>query len=305
MRVLVAILFASAAVAACAADPTPTPADSIQAAKKDFSAIKSSGVPATDSGAGMPSLELKEIGPIPGGALAPTPLPPESDGLPALDPSKKKPGNGNWLVDAMENGGDASGSPRAGDDALKGGTDLTRGVDRLDPRRDKDAPPSRDSGEKGGAKETELRAYNPLDSFMAGWISARDHDLLIPTARADTLSGGDLSRAAVDALPGLATGPSVAVTDSALPSPDQASWSEPKQAGNPYLALDDAPVPAMKVFAVPPELPDFAPDGDPYVLRGSVPSAADPAPTDSTRSFIPDFAQPTDDDIYFRQMKRF
>ena len=76
------------------------------------------------------------------------------------------------------------------------------------------------------------------------------------------------------------------------------SWSEPKQAGNPYLALDDAPVPAMKVFAVPPELPDFAPDGDPYVLRGSVPSAADPAPTDSTRSFIPDFAQPTDDDIY-------
>jgi hypothetical protein len=252
----------------------------------------------------MPGLELREIGPIPGGALAPTPIPPASDGLPDLDPSKKKPGTGNWLVDAMENGDDASGSPRAGDDALKAGTDSTRSVERSDMRRDKDAPPSREAGEKAEAKETELRAYNPLDSFMAGWISARDRDLLVPTARADSLPGGDASRAAVDALPGLGAGPSVAVPDSALASPDAASWSEPRPASNPYLAADDAPVPSMKVLAVP-ELPDLAPDASPYAPRGTPPSGFDPVPIDSTRSFIPDFAQPSDDDLYFKQMKRF
>lgn len=291
-------------MAACAGDPTPTPADSILEAKKDFPAIKSSGLPAVDAGAAMPGLDLKEIGPVPGGAPAPMPTPPASDGLPALDPSKKKPGTGNWLVDAMEDNDDVPGSSRAGDDARKGGTDLTRSVDSPDPRRDRDLTPSRDSSEKGDAKDTGLRAYNPLDSFMATWISARDHDLLIPTARADGLPGGDLSKTPIDGLPGLAAGPSVGFTDSALPSPDAGSFSDARPAGNPYLAAEDAPIPAMKVF-VAPEVLDFAPDSDPYVLRGSAPSGVDPAPVDSARSFVPDFARPTDDDIYFKQMKRF
>jgi hypothetical protein len=303
MRVLGALLLASAAMAAGAGDPTPAPDDSIQAAKKDFSAIKSSGVP-NDSGSIVPNLEMKEIGPIPGGALQPTPVPTPLDGFPALDPAKKRTGTGNWLVDAMSNGDDDARPARAGDELPKGGADGTRSGDRSERRGDKDSQAPRDSGEKPGERPSEPKAYNPLDSFMAGWISARDRDLLLPQGRQEA-AAGDAPKGRADSLPGLETGPSGGYIDSALPSPDVASWSDSKPAANPYLPVGDSPIaPPMKVFTAP-EIPVFSPDGDPSLLRVGTAPGVDPPPIDATRSFIPDFAQPSEDDKYFRQMKRF
>jgi hypothetical protein len=302
MRALGAILFVSAAAAACAGDPPAPPADSISAAKKDFSAIKASGLP-TDAAPMVPSLEMKEIGPIPGGGIQPTPLP-VNDPL-TLDPAKKRTGTGNWLLDAMDANSEASRGSPTGDDLARGGADLIRNDERLGGHIDRSVPSSRDSREKAEAKEIESRAFNPLDSFMAGWISSRDHDLLLSSAKPESLAPGEVPKARFDVLPGLEVAPPAGGMDGSLPSPEAASWADAKATVNPYLAIEESAVPApMKVFMAP-EFPSFAPDTDPYVVRGPSLSGVDPGSVDSPRSFIPDFAQPAEDDKYFKQLKRF
>jgi len=173
------VLFLASAALLAAADPTP--ADPEAAAKKDLAAIRSTVAP-SDPAAALPSLNLQEVGPLPA-AEHPAPsllLAPEGelgpDGL-----KKKKEGTGNWLVDAMERDqkADKAAAPgRDRDDLLKSDGDLVRGDEKGVTRPEKEGQPFDQSREKAEAAVAAAPVYNPLESFMSSWISAKDHDLL-------------------------------------------------------------------------------------------------------------------------------
>ena len=59
------------------------------------------------------------------------------------------------------------------------------------------------------------------------------------------------------------------------------------------------------VINVAPDVSGFAPVELQDVPRGMSSSGVDSRPIDTPRSFIPDFAQPDDDDKYFKQLKKF
>ena len=143
--------------AAARADDAPAPAaDSDRlCAKKDIAEIKSSLAQPEAAGA-LPTLDMKDLGPVPGAArpdAAPL-LSPEKD--PSLDPAKKKAGTGNWLVDAMDKNTSSQASrSKEKDDVLKGDPDLIRADEKgvrlekdplaIDDARDRD-PPKREGG---------------------------------------------------------------------------------------------------------------------------------------------------------------
>lgn len=290
------------ALAARGADAPASDTDSIAAAKKDLAAIKA---PAgqQDAPSGLPSLDLKDIGPVPGSQPdAPSLVPSEKDS--GLDPSKKKKGTGNWLVDAMEKNVDRSQESRSRekDDILKGDPDLLRGDAKPDPFDDKD-PKSLDAARgKAASKEAVDSVSNPLDSFMSGWISARDHDLLLPSSTGGGAAGGERFKVRAETLAGL-DGAASGSAASLLPPLDSADLSE-AHGPNPYMALlDVAPAQPTHSFAAP-ELPGLVPEALPDVSHG-LSSGVDPRPVDSSRGAVPDFAQPGDDGKYFKQMKRF
>jgi len=297
MRASVALLLAIAA-AARAGDPPAPAADSIADAKKDLAIIKA---PAgqQESGAVLPTLDMKDVSPGPGGVRpeAPALLVPERDG--ALDPAKKKEGTGNWLVDAMDKKSDRPGSSKARDkdDLLKADADPLRG--------DKDASMLEDAREKDATPGPSEPVYNPLDSFMGGWVSARDHDLLLPSAKGDGLSVAGIGQAHADTLPGLDLGTGGAPADGLFSAPEGAGPGDVRAGSNPYLAaLDLSLGPQAKGF-LGPEGQGANPFGLPDLSSGVSSIGAAPRPADTERTFVPDFALPPDDDKYFRQMKKF
>jgi hypothetical protein len=280
------------------ADDAPAPAaDSIASAKKDIAEIKSSLAQPEAAGA-LPTLDMKDLGPVPGAArpdAAPL-LSPEKD--PSLDPAKKKAGTGNWLVDAMDKNTSSQASrSKEKDDVLKGDPDLIR-ADEKGVRLEKDPLAIDDARDREPPKEKEA-VYNPMDSFMSGWVSARDHDLLLPSSKGDGIAGADADKR--DLLPGLEVGPSQPSADFTLPQVDA---GDPRAAANPYVAImDSLPAPA-KSFTLPePSL--FAPAELQDAPHGVATSGVDAGPVDAPRSFIPDFAQPSDDDKYFKELKKF
>jgi len=293
------VLFLASAALLAAADPTP--ADPEAAAKKDLAAIRSTVAP-SDPAAALPSLNLQEVGPLPA-AEHPAPsllLAPEGelgpDGL-----KKKKEGTGNWLVDAMERDqkADKAAAPgRDRDDLLKSDGDLVRGDEKGVTRPEKEGQPFDQSREKAEAAVAAAPVYNPLESFMSSWISAKDHDLLLPAKAEAGL--GEAARTRGDQ--GLELGPANPAED-LLPAVDPAS--EAKAGPNPYLAeLDQPPPPVASGFAAPVPLV-FAPADLAEGPRAPAASGVDPRPDDPVRTFIPDFAQPSDDDRYFKQLKKF
>jgi hypothetical protein len=301
MRLSGTLLLLVAAVAARADDAPAPPADSIAAAKKDFAAIK--GPASQADGTALPAMDMKALGPMPGSAQPDlTPLTsPDRD--PSLDPAKKKTGTGNWLVDAMDKNTSTQASrTKEKDDILKGDPDLIR-ADEKGVRMEKDPLALDDTREKETAKEPLESVYNPLDAFMGGWISARDHDLLLTSSKGEGLPGADLGKAHVDALPGIEAGQSGSA-DLLVQQVDPSSFAEVK-GSNPYVEALDLPVDSpMKTF-VSPDFTGFAPTELQDAPRGMSTSGVDARPIDTSRSFIPDFALPDDDDKYFKQMKKF
>jgi hypothetical protein len=303
MRTAAAFLLALAAASARAGDAPPPPdTDSIAAAKRDFDSIKGSTAPAV-GGMALPSIDMKDLGPTPGSPLleAPTPLPTDKDL--SLDPTKKKAGTGNWLVDAMEKNKDGttkSGKP--GDDLLKDDADLAADGDKEEGRGGKEAQANTEAREGSGPKETS-HVYNPLDSFMGSWISARDHDLLVPSTKGDAQTEGDAAKTRPET-PGTDVIPAGSLVDMLLPAPDTAGWTDSKVEANPYIGPTDTdPSTAVKIFSAP-EGSGFSPFEPLGPVGGSTSSGVGTAPIDTSRSFVPDFAQPQDDPA-FKQMKRF
>src|SRR5580698_9713419 len=162
MRTAAAVILALAVASARAGDAPAADADSIAAAKRDFDSIKASTASPV-AGTSLPTIDMKEIGPTPGAPAleAPTPLPTDKDL--SLDPTKKKSGTGNWLVDAMEKNKDGTTkSGKAGDDLLKDDADLAADTDKEDGRGGKEAQANAEARDGSGPKDTS-HVYNPLD----------------------------------------------------------------------------------------------------------------------------------------------
>lgn len=138
---------------------------------------------------------------------------------------------------------------------------------------------------------------------MGSWISARDHDLLVPSTKGDVQTEGDSAKARPET-PGTDVIPAGSLVDMLLPAPDTASWTDSKVEANPYIGpIDTDPPAAAKIFSAP-EGVGFSPFEALGPVGGSTASGVGTAPIDTSRSFVPDFAQPQDDPA-FKQMKRF
>jgi hypothetical protein len=301
MRVSGALFLVVAVAAARAGDPPPQAVDSISQAKRDLASIKSPA-PASEPGLGLGGMGAKDDVQASGG-LRPEPsaLLSESGGS-ALDPSKKKEGTGNWLVDAMEQKPDHPQSARERDDLIRGDLDLLKGADKTDSRAAKEAQLA-EAGAGAASKELAASVYNPLDAFMSGWISAHDRELLLPARRGDSLMGGEQGRAPAETLPGIDFGQQGVFAESHLAPRDGLADSKP--AANPYIGdLDLASLAPLKPLSAP-DTAGYSPFLLPDLSRDVSASGLDPKLPDVSKSLVPDFTQPPDDDKYFRQMKRF
>jgi hypothetical protein len=297
---LLLVLFAAAA----RADDAPKPgSDSIADAKRDLAAIKAPG-PQQDPSA-LPAMDMRELGPVPEAARpeAASPLSPERE--PSLGPARKRTGTGNWLIDAMDKNTAAQGSrSKEKDEILKGDPELVR-ADEKGVRLEKDPFLLDDAPEADRPKAAPEAVYNPLDAFMGGWISARDHDLLLSPARGDGLSAPEGGKTRADLLPGIEVGPPPPAPDFALAPPEAILAGDPGAASNPYVAVMDTLVASPTRTFTAADLAGFAPADPQGALPGVSPPGVDPGPADASRSVIPEFAQPAGDDKYFPQLKKF
>jgi hypothetical protein len=282
---------------------TPAPApDSIAAAKKDLAAIRSQVAP--DDSSSLPAVDLKDLGPVPGASRPEAPPSGDATRDPALDPAKRRAGTGNWLVDAMDlNTSTKASKAKDKDDILKGDPDLIR-ADEKGVRLEKDPPAIDDGRERERPVEHVEKVYNPLDAFMSGWVSARDRELLLAPS-SDGPAGGASARSRMDQLPGVEVAPSPPAGDFAVSPVDPAAFDDPKVAANPYLAVFDAlPSPGTRTAPLA-GASDFDPAGVQEFARGPAFPGPEAGPAEAPRSVIPDFAQPNDDDKYFKQLKKF
>jgi hypothetical protein len=134
---------------------------------------------------------------------------------------------------------------------------------------------------------------NPLNSFLAEWMTARDYALLKPG-----LQSSGATAASLPTSPG--SEPAVSVI---LPVTPKREVPAAKPGENPYLEILNEPSPAV---AAPPSTVatnanPAVPSPAPPVLLPPVPPTPAPAP----QSKIPDFAKPATNDKYFKPLKRF
>jgi hypothetical protein len=289
MRASRTLLFVVAAAAARAGDAPAPAGDSLAAAKKDFASIKS---PAPETGPGLPGLVVRDEGS--GAVRADAPLPLQA-GRSAADPAGKKGGAGNWLVDAVEQETVRPQSARGDNDLIRGDLDLLDDAGRPESRAGS-VGRAAEAGEKAASRELALSVSNPLDAFMEGWISAHDRGLLVPAKN----GGNPMDGARAETLAGIDLGRREGTIEGVLASRE--GQADPRAAANPYiLDLDLAPVKPIPV----PDLAGFEPLSLADLSHGVPAPAAGSKFLDPSNSLIPDFAQPSDDDKYFKQMKRF
>jgi hypothetical protein len=163
------------------------------------------------------------------------------------------------------------------------------------------------------AKPEDRHADNPLNAYMTQWISSREQGVLLPAAAGSGPSenagsngsgafasnlGESIAGSNAQPLPeidGLSTmRESMAPAASIAPSP------------NPYLAAMEAPlgVASLQTALLPAPASGFLQASDLH-LGQEPPPLSISGPGIDSRSGIPDFAQPSDDDKYFKQLKKF
>ncbi|HXQ79812.1 MAG TPA: hypothetical protein VN775_00780 [Opitutaceae bacterium] len=302
MRVPGALLLVVAIASARAGNPPASAGDSIAAAKKDLASIKA---PAStmDPGPGIAGIGLREDAPVAAAGRADAAAALAEAGRPAVDPPRKNAGTGNWLVDAMERRSDHLQSAPARDGLVRGDIDLPMEAARPNGRGENGAKPG-EAGGKAASRALAESVYNPLDAFMEGWISAQDRELLLPSTRGESPPGAYQRGSRAETPSGIDLGPQGASGGGVLQTRG-AGPADLRTAANPYIAdLSLASTPPLKPFSAP-ELPGIAPPWPLDLSRGISPGGVDPKSLDGSKSLIPDFVQPPDDDKYFKQIKRF
>jgi hypothetical protein len=287
----------AAAVILAAEAPAPSASpgadEAIAAARREIDSLRS-GAAAVEAGRqGLPRLSLPDVR-----ASGP-------EAVPVLTlPSMSKAGlrdqkTPNGLLDAMPRPG--LGAKQSG--ALEKNARSPGGIGTADDSRSDTARErsSRDSDEdEQSARDRKMaRATNPLDLYMAGWMTPRDYALLRPTlvpARENEF----------------------ALRDTALGLPGR-GFEMPTSAGEPdltsFLATSAKPVmppPRENAYVqalnveLPPRVSTPAPPpASPAPAALPRPTLAAPVETPAPKPVTPDFAKPPADDKYFKQLKRF
>ena len=280
-------LLLGAAVALADDKPTPPaektapPAEEgIAVAKREFDAVKSQRGARESTKLELTGLAAPEIQV---GGPAPQALPSASEASLA---AKKK--SANWLVDAM-----------AEADKRKSISDA-RDKKPDDRVTDKDADAfSTARQEPREANKSIEHAGNPLDRYMASWMSPHDFSLLRPVLAGDTtnfLSGrNETTLAGLDAGLGDTTH---ADSLGLLPGGGPTTGIPAPPRENPFLQ-NLAPSPQTSLRLLPSAM-------DPTNATNSTSSLLAPAvQPPPSRPLTPDFVKPRNDEKYYKQMKRF
>jgi hypothetical protein len=286
MRFIAVISFLVCCHAAWAGDAQPSPPpskteeDPVVAAKRELDALKA----ARNAGASAQEGNISNLG-VPD-IHAPESMAPRAK--PEAELLQKK--TDNWLVDAMKQTDRAAKNrdrrERTGDgkdDEKRSHTDAARG---------QSAPAEQSPGTR-----TAIAVVNPFARYLADWMTPQDYAVL-----RSAVDRNDPSRGSVQSDPSQSGALPTEMTP--LFGGDLASFgasSENRQPAtsteNPYLSA--LTMPAVPQTFVPPVPAPASPSTGPVLLAPVAP--AEPP----SKSTIPDFAKPSGDEKYFKQLKRF
>lgn len=270
----------------------------IDEAKREFQALKASrATPDQISGnLNLPKVDLPS--PLPEAAPSPSAAAKKLKAEKAAQQKSK-----NWLLEAMaqteksKTTGSATDRKRAKEDLDADDSPLARSLDG-------EADPLDPTGElRDRSQRTEqlpapstLRLDNPLTPYMTGWISPRDHDVLLPKTSATPMLDASLAQL-VDA-PGALPATTAVTTAGPGFSPLPGTATGP--ADNPYLRVE-LPLPAPAATIPGTVLPGPA-AGLPPELKAPTPEPVAPAKLAPGPA---DLSKPEHDAKYFPQLKRF
>lgn len=266
--------------------------DAIAEAKSDFDKIKSARDAALLPDGRLPRIAVPELS-MP---TAPSPTVALQNKIPSREP---KPAN--WLVDAVEK----QGSSRDG----KGLDSRSRDRRNLANTQSEAELPEADRGARKLAESDESRerrdqrdtpkskpvVFNPLTAYLGDWMTPQDYSLLKPGLGTDPETGTAAKSLAASGAPGVVL-PTGGITDFSFGIANAPAKTFPPARENPYLqSLKPESPGAMEVKSV------ISP---PVAIMPRAPvTAAPPQPVPTPK--IPDFARPSEDDRYFKQLKRF
>lgn len=310
------MLFAAVTIGGSAEEPNAaSPEGSISAAKRELDAIRAARNPAAvEQKAELPSFtapELQLSKPRQGSLTKRERLTREQ-----LEAERKAK---NWLIDAMEKERELDAAAR---DGRKGRAELESErvlaerealrnpeleLDRDDPAaialREADAAAKAEEQRRERAVR-ETPVSNPLAGYMAGWMTPQDFALLQPNlgaaaTDAATFDAGTAPAAGSSVAPGTAlSNPGGEISTSLFGERTGAPAAATME--NPYLQpllpatqLETVLMPAPAPMPAPP--PSIAPVLAPATRREEPPA----------KSTVPDFVRPSDDEKYFKQLKRF
>ena len=288
-------IFGAAEPPVVARSPEAPEESAIAGAKKSFDTLGRKRT-AEERGLDLPKLTAPELN------LA---GPPDARAPKTKAPAKSSKG---WLVDGVMGPVADPLKPGLSDDPSRPEIEATaelgqgRFVERDEVASDLRSPQKdpRKTPRALGPEVAPVAAPNPLASFMSSWISSQDRSLLLPAA--PILPGS------ADRTGGIADdfqSRSLALGATVPPSGSTVSAASFLPATNPYLSISgigDAVAGLGTVARAKVEFFDSPPRTiDPTGRIGPERRLAEPAETPTTRNL----AKPSDDEKYFKQLKRF
>ena len=290
-------LFATALLVSCAVGfagekrpvvPTEQADDTVALAKDDVAVIKSGARGVSESQASLPSLQVPDLSVPPPSTLA-TRTKPEA--------ARAKPSS-NWLVDgvmaqkrAQEGGsnhpGDTPIPPKMPDDIASGLQDSAASEELVAAKESVVVAPEPEIGKPAGA--IGHHPVNPLDAFMASWMSGKDLEALKPVLSTHGPSEGPAAESAPLDLPGADFGQTKVAA-----SPVAAAPAGTAAGDNPFIELLSAPAPSL--FPETEVRPTPIAPSQPAINTSVAPE---------TKGAVPDYAKDLQEDPAFKQMRRF
>jgi len=300
-------LLAASAVFAADAAPSATP---LEDAKRDFAEIKKPGV-RTEADLGSLKQNLPPISVGLPDALSP--LPTSSPTRREADKLKtQREKSANWLLEAMR-------QPASGKTRFKADREAASALGAADVADDETAAVLQsellDDGRLTARENPTARSpkpeneeksapANPLDAFMASWMTPRDFELLASAAKTSSPAAPNAPREVGGFAPPPAAEAPGFFANVNRPALGFASEVPREPLPNPYLAPLESP---LAGFAPPPVSPPANPAPAPpsLVVPGSAPTARGEGPAPTQTPSPGEWLRGSEDAKYFKQLKRF
>ncbi|MEZ5413716.1 MAG: hypothetical protein R3F03_05315 [Opitutaceae bacterium] len=294
-RAAICFVLSWGVLSARAASDEPASGGGLQEAKDEFATIKDATVPVSGADARK---ALPRINGIDAPSVAPLLEAPSARKASARE-EKKARRSQNWLVEAMMKEPSDQRDPRKRDAEEEESLEEAENMDPMErllveQLRGDDTKAAQAAEELRTREELKDAVVNPLNDFMAAWISSRDHELLL----------GEQA----------GTQPDTAFRDFRLPTPSLAgdgglgafklTGAETTRVANPYLSLPDSGLREENPVVT---VPGLGPPPTVVPLSGTAPLQPEPV-IESKRGkevLPPVLTKPEEDARYFPQLKRF